>query len=92
MGKDRSPESKVHSLKSAGGNAIRPGEATQSHLQATCKPSAWEGIATLMRPSCDLHAILKPPSSHPQATPMRPRGEGRGPMPNEERQMADGRS
>ena len=38
-----------------------PGKATQSHPQATYKPTTWEEVATHMRPT-----------SHPHATPMRP--------------------
>ena len=52
----------------AKGKAEKPGKAAQSHLQATRKPSAWEGIATLKPPLCDPHATFMRPASHPKAT------------------------
>jgi hypothetical protein len=42
------------------------GKATQSHIQATYKPSAWEGIGTPKPPYCDLKATYMRPSSHSQ--------------------------
>ena len=39
-----------------------------SHMRATYKPFAWEGVATPMRPSSHPHATLKPRTSHPQAS------------------------
>ena len=56
------------------GKAEWSGKATQSHLQATFKPTAWEGIATHMRPTCDPKATLKPPTCDLKATPKPPQG------------------
>jgi len=48
------------------------GQAASSDLQATCEPSAWEGVATYMRPSSHPHATLMRPSCDRQATPKPP--------------------
>ena len=39
------------------------GEGRTKPPQATCKPSAWEGVATHKPPPCDLQATPKPPRS-----------------------------
>ena len=54
----------------------------QSHLQATYKPSAWEGVGTYKPPTCDLQATLMRPPSHLQCDPKttrkgRQKAEGR---------------